>query len=434
MIDKTEAFASHEATLESQSGAGSVSGRINMRENGEVDIAIEEPVDVFFGGADQMDSVRGTDEKGRDIVLNNAKGFQPSQVASRITASSATITAGLEFTPEKVDRVVVEFDVLAFKPDYRLRNQTNHLNKIEADIGIPAINKQYIDKTDWQAYGIPLPDTTDRVEFIEETGEPVRTAKIRVVQTTHGTLEYQIEQARNRVEKILEISAFALGVIPNITREYLAELPDTPAVDTKKVHYERYRHLGGSGGGGRFKEFPPVDPKRKSAADLAKFINHAYDEYTDDVQDRLKFVEVVHYYVDALIPERSPHAKLLSICIAIEYLANRHESVDNKNFGSTKEKIEHLVNKLNVKISDVSNYTNTTVPPHTTKEYFWYRERNYVIHGEGNFTNEDIMKARSATMIVLKRALRNQLLHGNCPSGCENLYGLTPPDFQVIED
>lgn len=84
-----------------------------------------------------------------------------------------------------------------------------------------------------------------------------------------------------------------------------------------------------------------------------------------------------------------------------------------------------LVNKLDVETEDLAEEVVPDTSKLTIPEYFWRRARNYVVHGDPEIGWDELMNSYEATLVLLKRIIRNQLL-GPENGSFERFYSMSP--------
>lgn len=283
------------------------------------------------------------------------------------------------------------------------------------------IEYPYIDTGDAAVSGVPLTDTNDRSDYISDTGRPLRTAKIMIRHQGIGDIEHRFNRSENYLLKILELTQLVQEVRPLHVRGRLVSV-DGNAPNDSDLHYEYLRSGGPVDVDGRFTQFP----SKVLWGNFSEYLEEAYGNYTDRVRDDFRLRQVLGYYVDARAPDRPVEGKMLSVCAAIEMFALWHAREDGVASGDTAVKIENLVKKLGVDTVDLAEDVVPDVDDLSTPEYFWRRERNYVVHGDPDLSSAEVVDPFRATLVLLKRLIRNQLL-GPSNSGFEKFYQMEPP-------
>ncbi|WP_154019939.1 hypothetical protein [Halococcus sediminicola] len=416
MVGPNETFLEIPCELELGEGDDPYTGRIILSEGGNLRIEFEEGVvhpftDIYSSWA----SVEGVDKRGYDVHMERVRAGDIHDCSLlSINGDTVSLTQDPDHAPDKQIEVVVEFDVVCFQPEIPPRNEvdteTRNMfqqisNQNNSDVDIPKeIEIRYTESDERAIYGVPLTDTKERTEAIEEHRRPVRTGKIRVKQRIHGDLAHQVEMAKESVHKVLEISQLIQETAPRLIRAKIISM-DGISVDDLDVHYELLKTGSTANVGGRFSSFPD----HVLRGDFPEYVKQAYENYTPRVRDDLRVRQVLGYYIDARDPDRPVEGKMLSTCSAIELLALKHAQEDEVST-STGPKIEHLVDKLDVETEDLASQVVPDVDELDTPAYFWSPGRNYVSHGDPHVSTGELIEMQEVTLVLLKRILRNQLL------------------------
>jgi len=327
--------------------------------------------------------------------------------------------------------------MLCFLQQIPPRNQIDsstkrNLQKLAEQEGKPLdisgkIKTKYIETDDFEAYGIPLTDTTDRRDVIKNDKKPIRTAKIRIEQNIGGDLAHQVKAAEETVLKISELSQLVQEVTPRHIRTKVVSIDNTP-IDELDAHFEVLDSGSTAHVGAGFSQYP----KEVLWANFHDYISQSYENYTEHVREKLRLRQVLGYYVDARDQDRAIEGKMLSACSAIELLALWHAREDGIS-EKTAPKIENLIDTLGIETEDLAKEVVPDVSDLDNPEYFWRRERNYVVHGDPDVSTQDVINAFEATQILLKRAIRNQLL-GQENSDFEDFYSMSPRGSIEFDD
>jgi hypothetical protein len=431
MINPEDTFFETACELDLHRDDDSANGLITLSEEGELAIQFEEgEVEPFTDFHHSWSMIEGRDQEGRHVRVEKATAQQRNFSLVEIRPTSICIYQNEDYAPSPDDEIVIDFDILCFLPQIPPRNQvdTTTRDTIEKlsddeDRPMPDIPEEfevpYVKEGDYEAYGVPLTDTTDRRDYIRDTGRKARTAKIRIKQHTHGDITHRVDKATEVVNKILELSQLVQEVTPQFVRGKVVSINDS-SVANSDIYYELLRSGGGANVGAGFSQYPD----KVLWGNFHEYINKAYENYTHKVRDRLRLRQVLGYYVDARNPNRPVEGKMLSVCSAIELLALWHAREDGVS-EKTGEKIKHLVEKLDVETKDLALESVPDTGDLDIPEYFWKRERNYVSHGDPNVETSQLIDAYGATIVLLKRIIRNQLL-GTENESFQNFYSMTP--------
>lgn len=404
-------------------------GKISLNEQGGLSIQFEEGVvpqeDISEKVmTEEWSSISGSDEHGREVEVSNAIMSRVTNFSlSELTANSVTIRKGEERNCEEGEEITIDFDVTLFKTGFPpIDDIDDETRRHLAESGREVPDKlevEYLSRDERTIYGVPFADTRDRIDFIKDRGIPVRTGKIRVKQDIPGTIDHQVDMAKGVVRKLLEVSQLVQETSPRIIRAKAVGLNGSP-LGKSDIHYEELYSGSTAGIGARFSPFPD----KNLWGNFSAYLDNAHQGYTDRVREDLHLQSVLSYYVDARMQGRTIEGSLLSTCSAIELLSLWHTREDEKS-GKTGEKIQHTVNKLGVETDDLIKASAADPAELDKPEYFWKKSRNHVTHGDPNRTPSQLWQDSEATLILLKRLIRNQLLE-DMSSEFEKLYNMSP--------
>ena len=439
MVGPNEDFLEIPCKLDLDKSSRLYEGKITLTEGGNLTIKFErEAVHPFSRLHNSWESIEGVDNRGYDIRAEKARvnNIQNNSLTD-LGVQSVCLTQDAGYVPDGDTEVAIDFDILCFQPQIPPFNETDSSTReiiqelSEGDrptVDIPEETEiQYVETEDTEIYGIPLTDTMERTKSIKEHHRPVRTGKIRVKQRIHGDLTHQVDWAQETVYKVLELSQLVQETVPRSVRAKIVSIEDSSTIGSG-IHYELLKSGSTANVGGRFSPFP----KKVLWGDFQDYIGQAYENYTQRVRDDLRVRQVLGYYVDARDSDRPVEGQMLSTCSAIELIALKHAQEDNVSTG-TAEKIEHLVNKLDVETEDLASQVVPNLDELNTPEYFWRRGRNYVSHGDPQISTGDLIKMQEATLVLLKRILRNQLL-GPDNRSFDRFYSMGPRSYVEFEN
>jgi hypothetical protein len=403
-------------------------GEVVLTEGGELILRFKEGEVQSLHADKYKATVSGEDSTGNNIELKNLHYKKSTNnYLVEATPSSVTCWYNSDHVVRKNKETLVLFDVLCFRTSVPQLNQPNAqmqgiLGEQDEKDGTTKCKDKYFDYGDWSVFGIPLTDSKERVEFVKNSNAPIRTGQILISQHKDGTLEHQLNTARQNVDRLLEISSLIHGTAPQCIRGKIISKDENASYEGL---YVGSRSCVGSG----FSQFPR---ELVWGNEYQKYLEEAYKGYTDQVRDDLKLRQVIGHLVDANIKGRPVEGKLLSICSAIELLAVRHADIEGTS-RNTGPKIKSLLNKLNIETKDLAELIESDIDKFDIKEYFWRNERVYVSHGSGDFTVSELVPAQEATLILLKRIIRNQLLDEKQEKNFEHLYDLSPPEYTIYD-
>lgn len=414
-------------------------GKILLTEGGELSIQFEKgTVRPHSNLSQSWKEIDGRDNRDRAISVDRAVATQAKNSSlTKISPTSATISQNIELGAGEDTEVAIEFDMLCFLQQIPPRNQIDSTTKRnfqklaeqeDKSIDIPdKIKTKYIETDNFEAYGIPLTDTTDRRDVIKNRERPIRTAKIRIEQNIGGDLAHQVNVAEQTVLKISELSQLVQEVTPRHIRSKVVSIDNTP-IDELSACFEVLDSGGTANVGAGFSQYP----KKVLWADFHDYINQSYDNYTYHVREELRLRQVLGYYIDARDQDRAVEGKMLSVCSAIELLALWHAREDGTS-EKTAPKVKNLIDTLGIETEDLAKEVVPDLSDLDTPEYFWRRERNYVVHGDPDVPTQDVINAFEPTLLLLKRAIRNQLL-GQENSAFEDFYSMSPRENITFDD
>ncbi|MCO8268832.1 hypothetical protein NKF06_20205, partial [Haloferax sp. AB510] len=166
--------------------------------------------------------------------------------------------------------------------------------------------------------------------------------------------------------------------------------------------------------------------------EFLQYLDVAYNNYNSHVQDELRLRHVLGYYWDALNSTRPVEGRYLSVCSAIELLAKRYSDLYNQQ-SRTRDRIEYLVNELQVETDDLADFAGTSDRA-ASSTYFYSFSRQYVVHGDNNPTWSELRDDFEAALTLLQRIIRNQLVGPlDDESRFNQLYGIDPKGVVEFE-
>lgn len=432
MIQSDDTITEIDCELEFEEEKDSYPGRVVLTEDGDLSVQFNQGEGPSTSLEESWSGLDGVDNQGREVQVNNP---MPSKTRAfsltELDTTSVAITKDGDFCPGPDKEVIIEFDVLCFQPNIPATNQRDSEIReyTEENVDDRPKEKQYlyIESDNFEIYGVPFTNTTDRIDIVENEGKRMRTAKIRVNQEKHGTLCHHINSVEHEVQKLLELSQLVQETTPQFVRAKAVSIDGTPIEDLDP-HYEKLKTGRTANAGGRFSQYPSTVVERN----FPEYIRQAYENYTPHVRERLHLRQVLGYYVDARDPDRPIEPQLLSTCSAIELFSLWHAREDEVS-GKTGEKIQHTVNKLNVNTNDLAEEVVPNPDELSHPEYFWKRARNHVAHGDPELPPHDLSVAQRTALILLKRLIRNQLL-GDKNRSFEEFYEMQIRPSTTIDD
>ncbi|MDG5761904.1 hypothetical protein QA600_21520 [Natronococcus sp. A-GB1] len=290
------------------------------------------------------------------------------------------------------EKVTIEIDLLSFGPSNPFIEGIEERPLLERDEFSMSIST--------------LQDMKDRIEHIKESRSPLRTGSIQVTQQVNGPPERQIEAALETSLDVLELLSFTQGVFPSPIRAEVVRVGDEEPKFTAKKWVPIYRKIMGHGFvGGRI----------VWGQDTERFLDEAYDGYVEELREKYRIHMVLSWYLDALLGARSLDSKFASICSGIELLAKRHSDLGPEH-AKTEERIIHLVDKLDVEVRDLAEFSESYEDSKLddeeyANEYFYNQTRQYVMHGDNlGTTVDELFRDYQASLRLFQRLIRNQLI------------------------
>jgi hypothetical protein len=438
-VEPSETFVELSCELELGRDDDPATGKVLLTEGGDLSIQFEEgEVRPHSNLSQSWKEIEGQDNRRRTISVDRVTATHAKNTSlTEISPTSVTISQNVDVAAGEDVEVAIEFDMLCFLQEIPPRNQMESTTKegiqklAEKEgmtLDIPdEIRVKYIETNNSVAYGVPLTDTTDRRDAIKNREKPIRTAKIRIEQNIRGDLAHQVDTAEEIVLKISELSQLVQEVTPRHIRTKVVSVDNTP-IDELDAYFEVLDSGSTANVGAKFSQYP----KKVLWSDFHQYISQAYSNYSYHVREELRLRQVLGYYVDARDQDRPVEGKMLSVCSAIELLALWHAREDGVS-EKTAPKIENLIDNLGVETRDLAEEVVPDVGDLETPEYFWRRERNYVVHGDPDVPAQDVIDAFDATLVLLKRIIRNQLL-GQENSDFEKFYSMSPRGSIEFDD
>ena len=432
MVSSTDVIVKVDCELQFGDGEDPHPGQIVLTEGGGLGVNFDQGTVRQLETGKAWSELRGTDTENREVILDHAitSRIQNSWL-TEVDTTSAVIATDEEEAPGPDCTVVIDFDLLCFQPYIPPINQvdrdTRQVVEQGLEMDVPEKEFLYVETDEAEIYGVPFVDTANRVDYVKEEGQRLRTGKIRVKQEKNGSIRHHVDSVEDDMQRILELSQLVQETTPRFVRAKVVSIDGNP-IEEVEPYYEKLYSGETADVGGRFAPFP----KKILWGDFPDYLRQAWDAYTPRVRNELRLRQVLGYYVDARDPDRAVQAKLLSTCSAIELFALWHAREDETS-ESTGEKIQHTIDKLDVETEDLANQVVDDPSELDIPEYFWKRERNHVVHGAPNASNTELITAQEATLVLLKRLLRNQLLGAENDS-FEKFYSMQPRPSITVDD
>lgn len=428
MVDASDVFYNKQATLDFNET--SVGATIGAKEGGEPYVELDQEIPQSSEPNNLFGKIEGITSDGEDVLLksvNAVTGFDSGsghKIRSIKSVREIEIDGigGDAFVDEEV---IINFDTLCFLPEYPIIHTANQFSIIQ--------------RGDWEAEGSYASDVEERVSYISARRHPIRTAQIQLKQEDqNGPPKVQLKKAQSRIDDILDLSSFLLGVGCS---SFKAEIEKSGSKYIRIVG--THRNIGGA-----------HTMNNLVWNDLRDLIDTAYDWYSNDSRPDYKLESVIGFYLDSINITRTVEGQLSTLYNGIELLAKRHSDY-GPNYGSTPKRLEYIVDELDVKVSDLAKNSGVFPEDHTQNslnrrvkekiielllhllrknnrlsiiadpieerlirdepipEYFYSKSRQYVVHGDNHSTfegNYDLLFADlESTRVFIQRLLRNRI-------------------------
>jgi hypothetical protein len=441
-------------------------GVIEQLESGQlylhVDMEIDQSSDDRY-----WDKLNGRTSRGESVRLWNVsiESFSTNQMPSgiRFSVNGGAEINGLENTVVQQNEVRFSIDLNCFtvvRSPQGNWSPDNFKSVIEKQ-GISLNNNESID---WEFLTSPIPNFGYRIDSVKNHQVPIRTMKGRFnIEGIYGHIDRFADIATERVDDILALSRFFMGSKPNFSKIELVSI-DGKSTDPNngRFIYLRYPSVNTGSAFKRTQRFLPGITRRQ--------IGSCYDEFLA-VDDKYRLGYVLGAYVDAIGEERSIEGSFTNLCSAMEVLAERHAAKNQTGDSATQARLTTLMNDLNIETSDLAmrsdgfetrhldgetnwhssyhqehnqlltEYTysapvgvrlsieqshqnkSNPVPDrlkgssgrfrfsstHPSKEYFYQRSRNYLVHGDPQVTLERLQRDKMLVEVLLRRVIFNIL-------------------------
>lgn len=389
---------------------------ISITEGGKIEIDVihspkfEPSPEIIEGKLQDKGTLEGTTSDGEKIKLLNAITTFSLKIGyvkiAQISSPKIEIYQNEDKNIEKGTGVKIKFDVLCLKHF--------HPHNVRDEITL-------LSQSDWKISASPLSDLDDRIEFVKSYKSPLRTIELNIAQDIPGDSSHQMDEAEKKVDKLLELAGFVQGVGPSYVRAELTSIDGDPVESRDEdVRYKKYyTESCNIGGGFKFGKIVWGD-------EYQEYLEEAYDSYDNEVRNDLRLNMVIGYYWDALNITRPIEGRFLSVCSAIELLSQRYSDLYETQSG-TQEKIEYLIDELDVETADLANLSGTFAKS-PSQDYFYQYSRIYVVHGDNNPSQEELRDDFFAALTLLQRIIRNQLLKQSKLDVYDTLSELGPID------
>ena len=403
---------------------------IELTEGGSLEMsALENPDGLVTEKTfTKLSGITDQDERliARNVYCNSDEMF------IHLSVSSIEIFGDEDWFVEG-EEVTLNADVLGFQ----YVKHSNHF-KVQDEIDLfeesetPAGGGNF---ADWSIKLSPFVDYQQRVEFIQNYYNLVRTVHIQIdLEGIYGDQRRVTGFANDRWEEMSYILSFLQGTLPVAPKIKIQGENDSGPI------YVRIENVQSNiGSGCKMSEILFYHH-----SEISIFLDRAYNTYLNK-RDSLKLREVFGLYIDSLNTRRPVQPRLVNLCIGIEIIANHF----NADQGNTEEQIQTLLDDLDVKYKDLivpeGSFPTKYLPSLYKKQqehileynaapksiyrhiledalpapheknlgYFWYRSRNHVIHGGSTLSFRELTTDYNSLVVLFRRILRRLLVGEN---------------------
>lgn len=452
MVDASDTFFREKAKIEFN--GKTVDATIAVTEGGSPIVDLDKEIPQSSDPDNLYEEIKGTTVSGEDVTLHNVNvvtGFDSGSgyKIRSIKRVQEVVIDGVGNDAFVNEDVKIKFDVLCFMPHYPTTTRPGTFPIIK--------------RNGWGAVAEFVNKPGEREEYIQSRRHPLRTSVITLTQKDqNGPPKVQVEKALSRVENILDIASFLLGVGCSTFRIEVEK-------DSEKYIQirESYQNIGSA-----------FTANKLLWGGLNDLVDSAYDWYANDSRNDYKIRNVIGYYLDSINVTRTVEGQLSTLFNGIELIAKRYSDY-GPQYASTQKRIEHLVDTLDVEVKDLArsskvfpdeyvNYEPTTsrqeqvleyLLPHLRSikrlswisdvierkiirkepvpEYFYSKTRQYIVHGDNQSTfdqnYERLTASYEATKVLLQRILRNQLFGQVDESQHPGLGEIEPNEFVQLD-
>ena len=415
-----------------------VDAMVTITEDGSISVDLDQPVplsDEPEGVYEEphllkeYDEIEGETLDGADVTLNNiivtfeGSTSPPHLKLNSVTSVSDVLIDGSDNDPFVDQEVTVTVDVTNFKPFIPFMRNAQEYPLISRDV--------------WEAVGVPVDNLSQRVNIIKSQNTPLRTAKINILlDGVNGPPSRQLNFAWERVTKLLELSSFVQGTGHGPIRMTITE-------------------VDGNDTGYKYTKLQPVATDIGSAfksenlvwGDLSRFLDEAYDDYVKSYRDDYRLHKVIRYYLDSINTTRTIDGRFATLINGVELLAQRYSDLGPQH-PETEDKIKYVVDQLDVGTEDLAKHSGSFPEKHLPEnksgssngwshEYFYFRARQYLMHGENLSVFEDQFEVLAndyfATLALIQRLIRNQLIDSANLGNYTKLEEIEPTEFSEYD-
>lgn len=414
----------------------SVDITICQNEVGKIEVTINNPP-RRISAKSYYEELSGVTNTGRELTLYGVHllSFPPTiTLVGQITIDGSS---GHAFSGETI---ICELDVVGLRYS-KMARSVRAKDKLEL-ISRTGWDAGGGNSVDWQAIVTPLSDYGIRVRSMKNYHTSTRTAKIFFeVNGMYGGPERVRQFVTEIVDQFLISTTIVQGTTPTVSRLLFKSIeneniPTNPGFDCYVWARSASLNFGGSGLKNHLLHTNPNE--------LSYYVDCAFQNYRE-YEDDLHLRNVLGYYVNSLNPDLNHESKMMNLSTAMELFASRYTR--HRPLSSTAEEIKKTVRDLGINVDKlipvlgsypiehhplVHKQSRKHVQDHqysaaTTlltssqgatkydsnsplKEYFWYRSRNYVAHGDSNVTMKELVYDYEMLLMLFRQTVISLLL------------------------
>lgn len=414
----------------------SVDITIAQNEVGKIEVTINNPP-RRISAKSYYKELSGVTNAGRELTLYGVHllSFPPTiTLVGQITIDGSS---GHTFSGETI---ICELDAIGLRcskmaRSVRAKDKFELISRTGWDAGGG-------NSVDWQAIVTPLSDYGIRVRSMKNYHTSTRTAKILFeVNGLYGSPERIQEFVTEIMDQILMSTTIVQGTTPTVSRLLFKSIGDEEVPTSSGFEYYTWaRSTSMNFGGSGLKNHL----LNTTSNELSYYVDCAFQNYRE-YKDDLHLRNVLGYYVNSLDPDLNHESKMMNLSTAMELFASRYTR--HRPLSSTAEEIKKTVKDLGINVDYMipvlgsyptehhplihkqsrkhvqhHQYSAATTlltasqgatkqdPNAPLKEYFWYRSRNYVAHGDSNVTMKELVYDYEMLLMLFRRTVISLLL------------------------
>jgi hypothetical protein len=414
----------------------SVETAITQNEVGKLEVTIEDSF-TRISAKSYYEELTGTTKTGKELTLYGVHVLPFPLTITLVGQITIDGSSGRTFSGETI---LCELDVVGLRyskmaKSVRAEDELELISRTDWDAGGG-------NNVDWRATVTPLPDYGVRVRSMKNYHTSTRTAKILFeVDGIYGNPERVRQFITEIVDQILISTAIIQGTTPTVSRLLFRSIgnesvPTSGGFDCYTWARSVSLNFGGSGSNSHLLQTNP--------SELSYYLDCAFPKYRK-YEDDLHLRNVLGYYVNSLDPDLNHESKMMNLSTAMELFASRYTR--HRPLPSTAEEIKKTVRDLNISIDGLipvlgsyptehhpsihrqsrrhthhHQYSAATTlltatqgatnrsPNAPCKEYFWYRARNYVAHGDSNVSKRELIYDYEMLLTLFRETIISLLL------------------------